>query len=339
MKELNVVGIDLAKEIFYVHGVNMKGKQLFSKSIRRGKLAEFIAKLPRCIVAMEACGGSHYWARKFLKLEHDVKLISPQFVKPYVKSNKNDQLDAEAITEASVRPSMRFVPIKQVCHQDIQMLHRIRERLVKQRTALSNEIRGLLLEYGIAIPKGISHVRSKLPLILSDGDNELSDMGRELICDLGKELRILQETIAKYERRIKEIYKQNEKCQRIGEVEGVGPITATALLYAMSNPHLFKNGREFAAWLGLVPRQRSSGGKTVLLGISKRGDKYIRRLLVHGARAVVRVVGEKNDKRSKWIKEKKRTRGYNRASVALANKNARIVWALMATGRRYKKAA
>lgn len=339
MEELTVVGIDLAKEIFHLHGADAKGRKVFSKSIRRGKLAEYIATLPKCLIAMEACGGAHYWARKFRKSGHDVRLISPQFVKPYVKSNKNDPIDAEAITEAAMRPNMRFVPIKQVWHQDMQMLHRIRERLVKQRTAVSNEIRGLLIEYGITIPKGMSQVRDKLPLILGDGDNELSDMGRELICELGEEMRMLGKELDKYEIRIKNIYEGNDRCQRLGEIKGIGPVTATALLYAMSDPHLFKNGREFAAWVGLVPRQRSSGGKQVLLGISKRGDKYLRKLLVHGARAVVRTVGEKNDRRSRWIRKKKESRGYNRASVALANKTARIAWALMATGERYREAA
>lgn len=339
MEELTVVGIDLAKEIFQIHGANKEGRQVLSERLRRNNVTNYIAKLPKCLVAMEACGGAHYWARTFQKLGHEVKIISPQFVKPYVKSNKNDYVDAEAIAEAATRPSMRFVPIKQVWHQDIQMLHRIRERLIKERTALTNEIRGFLAEYGMVVPKGVHHIKNQLPLILEDGDNELSEMGRELFARLLEELRRLEKEVKIYEEKIGYYYQNLESCQRLGEIDGVGPITATAMLYALSDPHLFKNGREFSAWLGLVPKQRSTGGKELLLGISKRGDKYLRKLLIHGARAVVNRGGNNRDKRGRWIMEKKASRGYNRASVALANKNARIIWALLAHGERYRRVA
>lgn len=339
MKELTVIGIDLAKNIFQIHGANKEGRQVLSERLQRNNVTNYIAKLPKCLVAMEACGGAHYWARTFQKLGHEVKIISPQFVKPYVKSNKNDYVDAEAIAEAATRPSMRFVPIKQVWHQDIQMLHRIRERLIKERTALTNEIRGFLAERGIVVPKGINYIKKQLPLILEDGDNELSAMGREFFARLLEELRRLEKELEVYEEKIEYTYQNHESCQRLGEIDGVGPITATAILYAVSDPHLFKNGREFSAWLGLVPKQRSSGSKELLLGISKRGDKYLRKLLIHGARAVVNMCENRRDKRSRWIKEKKASRGYNRASVALANKNARIIWALLARGERYRQAA
>ena len=234
---------------------------------------------------------------------------------------------------------MRFFPIKQVWHQDVQMLHRIRERLIKERTALTNEIRGFLAEYGIVMSKGISHIKNRLPLVLEDRVNELSEMGRELILGLLEELNQLERNVKIYEDRINHIYRSQEACKRLGKIEGVGPITATAVLYALSDPHIFKNGREFSAWLGLVPKQRSSGNKELLLGISKRGDKYLRKLLIHGARAVVKLDRGGRDKRSRWIMDKKISRGYNRASVALANKNARIIWALLARGEQYRRAA
>lgn len=336
MKNITVIGIDLAKDVFQVHGTDSKGRKLINKSMSRKKLAEFMVKLPPCLVGMEACGTAHYWARRLEGMGHKVKLMAPQFVKPYVKSNKNDYNDAEAIAEAVTRPNMRFVPKKNVEQQSIQAIHRARELWVGQRTALSNHIRGLLMEFGVVIPKGIANLKKQLPNIQEDAENELTPMMRELINEYIEQLNALDSKIEALYKKIKQIAAQNEACQRLLKIEGVGDITATAIVAAVGNAKDFKNGREMAAWLGIVPRQRSSGGKTVLLGISKRGDRYIRRLLIHGGRSVVRTCNNKEDKRHRWVKEKKETRGANKAAVAVANKNARIIWALLAKNDEYK---
>jgi transposase len=288
---------------------------------------------------MEACGSANYWARKFQNFGHEVKLMSPQFVKPYVKTNKNDSNDAEAICEAVTRPNMRFVPIKSIAQQDIQAVHRIRSQLIQARTAKCNQIRGLLAEYGIIIPQQIHNVRAKLPEILEDAENELSALMRRELNRIYHDLVELDKRIKEQDQSIQEIFDSNEDCQRIAEIEGIGLITATAIVSAIGNPESFKNGREFSAWLGLVPRQSSSGNKQQLLGISKRGDRYIRSLLVHGARSVVARADGKDDKRSTWISSIKHRRGSNKACVALANKNARIVWAVLRNCEAYKKAA
>jgi transposase len=347
MKKISVVGIDLAKEVFHIHGTDEKGKVVLKKKLRRSQLKGFMVQLEPCLIGMEACGSAHYWARVFKKMGHEVKLMSPQFVKPYVKSNKNDSADAEAIAEAVMRPNMRFVSMKGVVHQDIQSVHRIRQRLIRSRTALSNEIRGLLQEYGIVVAKGFSSLKKKMPLILEDANNELSPMTREIFSELIEELKEIEKQIKKYDQKIEQIFKSHEVCERLEKIEGLGPITATALVSAVPNPQAFKNGREFSAWLGLVPRQHSTGGKPTLLGISKRGDRYLRTLFIHGARSVVKNVkrnakGSSSEdsltRRKKWILEKEQTRGYNKACVALANKNARIAWSLMKSGEEYKAA-
>jgi transposase len=336
--EITVLGIDLAKSVFQLHGVNRTGKAVLRKRLSRGQLLGFMANLPPCLVGMEACGGSNYWAREFQKLGHTVRLMSPQFVKPYVKSNKNDAADAEAICEAVQRPSMRFVPIKQVDQQDLQSVHRVRERLVKARTALSNEIRGLLSEYGIVLPVSMKQLRERLPTLLQATDGPLTSLGQEIFARLWKELRELDEQVGFWNEKIQAIYQAHPACQRLAEIPGVGPLTATALIASVSDPQMFKNGREFSAWLGLVPRQNSSGGKTQLLGISKRGDVYLRTLLVHGARTTLRWAEGKSDPRSQWAQQLMERRGKNRAAVALANKNARIVWALLARNEAYRPA-
>ena len=338
MRPISIAGIDLAKSIFHIHGTDEKGKMLLKKKLSRAQLKEFMVQLKPCLIGLEACGGAHYWARVFQKMGHEVKLISPQFVKPYVKSNKNDYADAEAIAEAVSRPNMRFVPIKQTSHQDIQCVHRIRQRLIRNRTALSNEIRGLLHEYGIVISKGIGKLKKEMPLILEDASHELSPMVRGLFLGLVDELKGIENQVKIYDQKIQQIFKDNEVCQRLQKIEGVGPITATAVLAAVSNPQAFKNGREFSAWLGLVPRQHSTGGKPTLLGISKRGDGYLRTLLIHGARSVVKCAALHGDARSKWILQKQKTRGFNRTCVALANKNGRIIWALLRYGQEYRSA-
>lgn len=334
---VTTLGIDLAKNVFQLHGVNRHGKTVLAKKVTRAKLRETVANLPPCLIGMEACASSHYWGRELEKLGHAVRLIAPQFVKPYVKSNKNDAADAEAICEAVARPHMRFVPAKTVEQQDIQAVHRIRERRVKECTALLNQIRGLLAEYGVVIPLKRNAVRQAGPRILEDADNGLTALAREFVADLYEELRALGHAVGAYDAKIERLFKANPVCRRLAQVEGVGPVTATALV-AAGDPKAFQNGRQMSAWLGLVPRQYGSGGKNVLAGISKRGDTYLRTLLIHGVRAAVAAAKRKSDARSRWINAIAERRGANVAAVALANKNARVLWALMARGEEYRRA-
>ncbi len=338
--EISVLGIDLAKNVFQVHGVNHQGQGVFKKTLSRKGLILFVANLPPCMIAMEACGGSHYWGRKFTEMGHKVRLISPQFVKPFVKSNKNDANDAEAIVEAAVRPNMRFVAVKTVAQQDALCIHRVRERLVRGRTALINEIRGLLHEYGVVIPKGAYNMRTHLPAIIENAENHLSVQTRRLFQSLYEELCGFDDRAIFYEKQINLQAKASEDCQKIMKIPGIGPITATAIVATVGNANLFKNGRQMSAWLGLVPRQNSSGGKTQLLGISKRGDSYVRKLLIHGARSALLTVenSTKTDPRTLWLKEILKRRGHNRTCVALANKNARIIWKLLSTDEDYRAA-
>ena len=287
-------------------------------------------------MGLEACGGAHYWARRLTAAGHAVRLIAPQFVKPFVKSNKNDTNDAEAICEAAGRPSMRFVSAKSVEQQDIQSLHRVRSRLVSCRTQLVNQLRGLLMEYGIVLPQHVGQVRRGVPEILEDESNELTLLGRRLLASLYNELVDLDSKVEQIEKELRAVYAASEPCQRIAAVEGIGLLTATAIVAAMSDGKVFQNGRQFAAWLGLVPKQHSSGGRPRLLGISKRGDPYLRTLLIHGARSVVYRACRKKDVRSVWIVDKQRRLGTTRACVAVANKNARIVWSLIARGEHYR---
>jgi transposase len=332
------VGLDIAKRVFQVHGVDDKGVVVLRRRLQRDEVAPFFANLPACRVGLEACGGAHYWARRLSTLGHTVRLIAPQFVKPYVKSNKNDANDAEAICEAVSRPYMRFVPAKSVEQQDIQCLHRVRSRLVSARTSLANQVRGLLAEYGIVLPQQIQQLRRGLPGILEE-ENELTPFTRRLVASLYDELLELDRKLAGIEEQVRGAHRASESSQRIAEIEGIGPLTATALVAALSDGKAFQNGRQFAAWLGLVPRQHSSGGKPRLLGISKRGDAYLRTLLIHGARSVVYRAAAKEDPRSHWITDKQRRLGTSKACVAVANKNARIVWALIARNESYHRAA
>lgn len=334
--ELTVIGIDLAKQSFQLHGVDATGKVVLKIKIARNKLVDTVANLPSCLIGMEACGGAHHWVRVFTALGHTVRLIAPQFVKPFVKSNKNDAVDAEAICEAVQRPSMRFVPSKSLEQQDIQSLHRIRSQAVARRTALANQIRGLLMEYGIVIPKGISHVRKQLPCIMEDAENELTFLFREMLCELYDEMVHLDERVCKLEVKLTGIASHNEDCQRLLTIPGIGLLTATALVAAIGDIDAFKNGRELAAWLGLVPRQHSTGGKPTLLGISKRGDSYLRTLLIHGGRTVVRVADKYQDRRNQWVSAIDKRRGKNISAVAVANKNTRIAWALLSKKTTYQ---
>jgi len=337
--EIVVLGIDLAKQSFQLHGVDIKGKEVIKKTLNRKKLSQFIAQLPPCTIGIEACGGANYWLRIFESFGHTVHMIAPQFVKPYVKSNKSDAADAEAICEAVQRPSMRFVPAKSIEQQDMQSLHRIRSQAVARRTAQANQIRGLLMEYGIILPRGISYVRKSIPLILEDSGNELTALFRELLAGLYHELVHLDERIETLKIKLETLCTQNEDCQRLLSIPGVGLLSATAMVAAIGDIKAFKSGRELAAWLGLVPRQHSTGGKPTLLGISKRGDTYLRTLLIHGGRTVVRVADKHQDQRNKWITELNTRRGKNISAVAVANKNARIAWALLNNKSMYKARA
>jgi len=332
------IGLDLAKYVYEVHGVDAEEQVVLRKTLRRDAVATFFADLPPCLVGMEACSGAHYWAKVLSDLGHEVRLMSPQFVTPYVKSNKSDRNDADAICEAVGRPSMRFVPQKSGDQLALQAVHRIRQRLVSDRTRLVNQIRGLLAEHGIAIARDISRLRSALTKIVNGDDAGLGALMRDLVREIREELADLDRRIASYNRRLREFFRTDEMCRRIGRIEGIGPVTATALVASVGDRTCFKNGREFAAWLGLVPRQRSSGGKARLLGISKRGDRYIRTLMIHGARAVLGKAGGKQDARSQWIGRMRERRHPNVVAVALANKNARIVWSVLASGNAYQPA-
>jgi transposase len=317
-------------------GTDETGKIVFRKRLSRQELMPFIAKLPPVLIGMEACGGAHYWARRFGEHGHDVKLMAPQFVKPYVKSNKNDMRDAEAIAEAVTRPTMRFVPIKAIDQQDIQALHRVRERLMGERTALVNEVHGLMQEYGIVMPKGVSQFRQAVVDRLESEQDKLTALSQEMFRKLVEEFIALEEQLAYYQDKLDTLAKTHPECQRLMTIPGIGPLGATALIAAVSDASAFHNGRQFAAWLGLVPRQHTTGGKAYLLGISKRGDSYLRKLLIHGARATMRWVGLKTDRRSQWIRQLLERRGKNRTAVAVANKNARIVWALLTSQQVYE---
>lgn len=323
------VGIDLAKQVFQLHGVDGLEKVVLRKQLRRAQLLGYFKQLPPCLIGMEACGGAHYWARELQKLGHTVKLMAPQFVKPYVKSNKNDANDAEAICEAVARPSMRFVAIKTIAQQDMQALHRIRSEQVKQRTAKVNQIRGLLAEYGIVVGRRVEVLRHALPQLLEEAENGLSADFRVLLDGLRHDLIMLDERIDDLDKKIKMLANHNPDAKRLQQIPGIGPMIATALICAIGDGKQFKRGRDMAAWLGLTPRQHSSGGKDRLLGISKRGDAYLRTLLIHGARSALKAADKKDDPRSRWLQNLWSRRNKNIAAVALANKNARIAWALL----------
>lgn len=327
--KITTIGIDLAKEVFQIHGVDAQGKAVLRKQLRRCEMAKYFANLTPCLVGMEACGSAHHWARKLGEFGHTVKLMSPQFVKPYVKTNKHDMADAEAICEAVGRPNMRFVPIKTVEQQAILSAHRARQGFVKARTAQANQIRGLLSEFGIVIPRGIQSIGKRIPDILEDAENGLPGSMRRLLERLYDHLKELGRQVEELELQIKLWHKESEASQRLEAIPGVGPITASAMVATVGNAREFKNSRQLAAWLGLVPKQHSSGGKQTFLGISKRGDTYLRTLLIHGARAVIRFA-EKKPKPESWLYKLMARRNKNVAAVALANKNARIIWALLA---------
>ena len=333
--QTTTIGIDLAKQFFQVHGVNEFGKTVLKKQLRRQQMAEFFVNLPPCLIGMEACGSAHHWARKLQSMGHTVRLMAPQFVKPYVKTNKNDAADAEAICEAVARPNMRFVPLKDVAQQSVLALHRARQGFVKARTAQANQIRGLLAEFGLIIPQGIAHIAHRVPDLIEDGSNELPGMFRLLVQRLLDHLKVLDKQVDELEAQIVAWHRQNPQSKKLEKIPGIGPLTASALIASLGDARNFESGRQVAAWLGLVPRQHSSGGKQNLLGISKRGDTYLRTLLIHGARIVIHHASQRADSCS-WVNKMVARRNKNIAAVAMANKNARTVWALLAHDREYQ---
>ena len=332
------VGVDLAKNVFQVHGVDRSEKPVWRRKLSRANWLKTLVERvePGCEVGMEACGGAHHWARALQAHGYAVRLIAPQFVKPYVKSNKNDANDAEAICEAMSRPNMRFVAVKTVEQQDIQAVHRVRFELSKQRKAKANQIRGLVAEYGWVAPKELIRLRGAIPGWLEDGGNGLTDRFRRLLNGLWHDLLALDERLAELDREIGQIAATDPVARRLQQLRGVGPMTATAMLATLGDVKQFTKARQMAASLGLTPRQNSSGGKERLLGISKRGDTYLRTLLIHGARAALRTARHKSDRLSCWVSRIAQRRHHNVAAVALANKTARIAWAMIKRGTEYQ---
>jgi transposase len=332
------VGVDLAKHVYQVHGVDRKEKAIWRRKLTRESWVKVLVETvePGCEIGMESCGGAHHWARTLQARGFKVKLMAPQFVKPYVKSNKNDANDAEAICEAMSRPGMRFVSVKSVDQQDIQAVHRIRAELTKQRTAKANQIRGLVAEYGLVAPKEMGHLRRALPCWLEDAENGLSGRFRRLLNGLWGDLRVLDERMSELDREIAVIAQSDPVAKRLRQLRGVGPIIATALVAAVGKGEQFANGRQMSAAFGLTPKQHSSGGKERLLGISKRSDVYLRALLIHGARAVIRTAKDKDDRLSQWVTRLAARSHPNVAAAALANKTTRMAWAMLNNGTDYQ---
>lgn len=334
MQESSVIGVDISKRIFHFWGVDKCGNFVFRKRVYRSDLMEFVHQLPRVRLVMEACGSAHNWGRRFGELGFEVRLIAPQYVKPFVKTNKNDWADAEAITEAALRPRARFVGVKTVEQQELQHLHRSREMAMKTSTALNNAVRGMLLEYGVELPLGKKAMR-EVAGILSEERCLIGALGRQVISrSLNQYWQVMQE-IEWYDNAIESIARAHPVCKRLQTVPGIGPVIATALVAAVGNPAQYKNGREFSASLGLVPRHTGTGGKVRLLGISKRGDRYLRKQLIHGSRSLLYRAHLKEDKFSRWMTALKAQKGWNKTAVAVANKNARICWHLLRFEKEY----
>lgn len=336
--ELHSIGIDLGKTVFHLVGLNARGEVVVRKRFSRSQLLHFTANRKVGVIGMEACGGAHFLGRALREQGHDVRLMPAQYVKPFVKTNKNDYIDAEAIAEAVLRPTMRFVPIKSDDQLDMQSLHRVRERWVMRRTAVVNQIRGLLLERGITLRQGRRHLETALPGILEDATSRLSGALRMLLGQLKLELEQLAGRIDEADSSMARATQENEGCRRLIAIPGVGPVTATALMAAIGNGAAFRKGREFSAWVGMVPKEVSTGGKQKLLGISKRGNAYLRRLFVQGARAVMMRRTKQSPALNRWLEKLAIHKHHNVAIVALANKLARIAWAVLAKGEAYRPA-
>lgn len=333
--QVSIIGLDIAKSVFQVHGADHAGNPVLRRQLRRHDVLRFFVNLERCLVGIEACHSSHYWARELIALGHDVRLIPTQYVRPFRRGGKTDANDAEAICDALSRPSINTVAVKSAEQQAIQSLHRARERLVHQRTNTANQIRSLVAEEGIVCAKGIARLRRCLHDIVADHDS-VTPLLRSLIGQFLEQLAALDQWIAELDLKVRELAKHSSVCRQLIRLPGVGPVIATAILGTVGNAHAFKNGRQFAASLGLVPGQRSSGGRTQLLGITKRGDSYLRKLLVQGARAIMRVVGRHDDRQSQWVRQLLTRRHKHVVAVALANKLARTVWALLVKGEQFE---
>lgn len=330
---LNVVGLDIAKLVF--HMFMMQDGKAKKKKLKRSELLAFVAQMPLSVIAMEACGGAHYWAREFQALGHEVVLLNTRFVKAFVVGNKNDYNDAEAIYTAACQPNKRSVAIKGIEQQDLAMLQGVRRGKVDERTALINQVRGYLAERGVVLPRSVNQFRKQLPSILEDGENDLSTLSRKLFAEQYQALKALDEAIRALDREITAVCQQNTLARRLIDIPGIGPLTAILAAADVGDGKGYDSSRDYAASLGVVPRQHSSGDKQVLLGISKRGNRQLRTSLIHGARAVLKYCGDKSDPLSLWLKGLIERRGINKAAVALANKNARIIWALATRGGDY----
>jgi transposase len=337
MDEIRTIGLDLAKHVFQVHGVDAGGTTVLRKRLRRGEVLAFFTRLPGCLIGLEACATAHYWARELQAVGHEVRLMPAQYVKAYVKRNKNDAADAEAICEAVQRPTMRFVPIKTAEQHAALLVHRCRERLVRQRTALVNALRAHLAEFGIIAPLGLRHVARLIAIVRDESDARLPALARQVLRVLAEQVEQLQAAVAALEKELAGWHKSNPVSQRLARIPGIGPIIATAIAATVVEASGFRSGREFAAWLGLVPRQHSTGGKARLGGISKRGNRYLRRLLINGASA--NLLRSKATKADPWVIGLRRRRPPLIVAVALANKTARIAWAVMHRQENYQPMA
>ena len=337
MGELTTIGLDLAKHVFQVHGVDAQGVVVLRKQLRRGQVLAFFGRLPRCVVGLEACATAHHWARELGALGHEVRLMPAQYVKAYVKRNKNDAADAAAICEAVLRPTMHFVPVKTAEQQASALLHRGRERLVRQRTGLVNALRAHLAEFGVIAPQGLRNVGKLIAIVRDENDTRLPAVAHAVLAVLATQIEQLDAAVAALEKQLMAFHKSNPMSRRLATISGIGPIIATAIATTVTEPGQVRSGREFAAWLGLVPRQNSTGGKTRLGGISKRGNRYLRRLLINGASA--NLLRSKATNANPWVIGLRRRRPNLVVAVALANKTARIAWAVMQHKEDYQRMA
>ena len=341
MNNFTRIGVDLAKNTFSICAVDANDKIVLERNLKRKELLEFFANTIACTVAMEAGSGAHHWARELTKLGHDARIIDPKLVIPYRsrgRTGKNDRNDARAICEAASRPHMRFVPTKDIDQQAILLIHRRRKQLVNDHTSTANQIRGFLAEFGVVLPKGINTLKNQWPTARKLYADNVPEIAWAEIDPLFSHLLHLHQQILAYDRKVKALNRKDERIQRIMEINGVGQITASAIVATVGNATLFKNGRQFAAWLGLTPREYSTGGKTRLGRISKRGDVYLRTLLVHGARSELMFIHKRKDNKSQWAEHLQETKSWNKTAVALANKHARIIWAILAKNEQYKPA-